>query len=443
MRSEPPTPPDVTVAPRPDTTTFVRAYELITPLFGGGVEPAQADPISSVRATEVRGQLRFWWRATRGGQFGRDVTSLKTAEDLLWGSASGSGSAGPSRVDVQLTLDARGKPYTAVDRQGRSSNARGEQLNIGHPSSIDSYAAFPLNSMRGATVLQDVRFSISVAVHEAPEAAAKAGFTGPLAFEIAAALWAWGTLGGIGARTRRGFGALRLRGVGSGEQLDLPPTTSAGAREWLRERLDTYVVAGTWPEQVPHLERDHTALRVLDNPTGSDGMRTWRFLIDKLKAFRQQRPINGNRPGRNRWPEQDEVRRLTGFRSGRHTDEISRVRKFPRAAFGLPLIIQYKRDDQEDGDPRGNNTVNVPGKERFASPLLLRPLGTVGAPLGLAIILAGSQVPHTLEMSSQRGRFPVDTALTKAEAHAITKADGHTSLLNGETDVLAAFLKFL
>jgi hypothetical protein len=37
----------------------------------------------------------------------------------------------------------------------------------------------------------------------------------------------------------------------------------------------------------------------------------------------------------------------------------------------------------------------------------------------------------------------VRSNLTKAEASAITKADGHTPLLNGETDVLAAFLKFL
>ncbi len=33
----------------------VRRYKVITPLFGGGVEPGTADPITIVRATEVRG----------------------------------------------------------------------------------------------------------------------------------------------------------------------------------------------------------------------------------------------------------------------------------------------------------------------------------------------------------------------------------------------------
>lgn len=32
-----------------------REYELITPLFGGGVETKKADEISVIRATEIRG----------------------------------------------------------------------------------------------------------------------------------------------------------------------------------------------------------------------------------------------------------------------------------------------------------------------------------------------------------------------------------------------------
>ena len=47
-----------------------RTYTLLTPLFGGGVEPREADPVSVVRATAVRGHLRFWWRAVRGWRAG-------------------------------------------------------------------------------------------------------------------------------------------------------------------------------------------------------------------------------------------------------------------------------------------------------------------------------------------------------------------------------------
>ena len=60
----------------------VRQYELITPLFGGGVEPAVADPVTVVRGSEIRGHLRFWWRACRGGQFGGDLARMKESDSI-------------------------------------------------------------------------------------------------------------------------------------------------------------------------------------------------------------------------------------------------------------------------------------------------------------------------------------------------------------------------
>lgn len=40
--------------------------QIITPLFGGGVEAGMPDETMPIRATAIRGQLQFWWRATRG-----------------------------------------------------------------------------------------------------------------------------------------------------------------------------------------------------------------------------------------------------------------------------------------------------------------------------------------------------------------------------------------
>jgi CRISPR-associated protein Cmr1 len=78
--------------------TQVREYELLTPLFGGGVEAATADPVTVIRGSSVRGQLRFWWRACRGGQFNGDLKQMKKAENLLWGAAS----TGPSQVQIAI-----------------------------------------------------------------------------------------------------------------------------------------------------------------------------------------------------------------------------------------------------------------------------------------------------------------------------------------------------
>lgn len=45
-----------------------------TPLFGGGVEAGDPDPITPIRGTSIRGHLRHWWRLTIG----------RTLADKMW-----------------------------------------------------------------------------------------------------------------------------------------------------------------------------------------------------------------------------------------------------------------------------------------------------------------------------------------------------------------------
>jgi CRISPR-associated protein Cmr1 len=195
--------------------TWERTYTLITPLVGGGVEPGKKDPVSVVRATEVRGQLRFWWRALRGWQAKGSLEELRKLESALFGSA-GEGGASPVVVEVEV-LKERGK----ADHQ----NARGVQQGLGSPR-------------RGkggwAPVKEGVAFRLRLRFPERVKSL-------NLAEELEAALWAWETFGGIGARTRRGFGALLREGAS-------PPT-----EEEIREGLGRYSRQGGWPEGVPHL----------------------------------------------------------------------------------------------------------------------------------------------------------------------------------------------
>jgi CRISPR-associated protein Cmr1 len=452
-------PPELTTKADLNRVVQTREYRLITPLFGGGVRPGEADPVTTVRGATVRGQLRFWWRAARGGHYRGDLAAMKAAEALLWGAASAADGGGPSLVEVAVVQLRGSRPFTAVDRRGSAQGRDGQPINIGHPTSADSYAAFPLADKPGSVVLENVAFRLTLA-HPARWPAPRVGpaqFAGTPAEEVAAALWAWETFGGVGARTRRGFGALQCVQVDGAPPAGAPAGDAAALAAWLRSGLAAHVVDGAWPPDVPHLARD-MELRVVELPGGRDPLSQWRQLIDRLKAFRQQRPLNRlvengrpiTRPGRNHWPEQDEVRRITRRRSPRHRGVVSAVRKFPRAAFGLPLIIQYKRDDQRDGDPGGNNTVvglvREHGREvkvdRLASPLILRPLAGAGGAAGLAALLRGSRLPDQLVLEHRGGRDPVEWRLTPEEAAAITTPDGRP-LLGAETDVLLAFLNTL
>lgn len=451
-------PPELTAKPDLNRTTQTREYKLITPLFGGGVRPGEPDPITTVRGSTVRGQLRFWWRATRGGHYNEDLAAMKRAEDMLWGAASTSDGPGPSLVNVALVQIKGSRPFTAVNRQGSSQGRDGHPLNIGHPTSVDSYAAFPLADKPGSIVLDNVAFRLTLSnPSKWPEGVESKSFAGTPSDEVAAALWAWETFGGVGARTRRGFGALQCVYADGMPAHSEPPSADVDdIVAWLRSGLTTHVVEGSWPRDVPHLGRE-MELRILALPKGQP-IAVWRQLIDRLKAFRQQRRMNRlmengrhiMRPGRNHWPEQDEVRRLTRRRSQRHHNVISQVRKFPRAAFGLPLIIQYKRDDQREGDPSGNNTVvgvlrdgdRDVKVDRLASPLILRPLGWTGGAVGLAALLLGSRLPDRLVLEHRGGRETVDWRLSSDEATQLTTPEGKP-LLNGTTDVLIAFLNTL
>src|SRR5438477_6686706 len=70
--------------------------ELITPLFGGGVEAGENDPTMPIRGTAIRGQLQFWWRATRGA--GCDtLAELRERHRAVWGATE---SASPVVVEV-------------------------------------------------------------------------------------------------------------------------------------------------------------------------------------------------------------------------------------------------------------------------------------------------------------------------------------------------------
>src|SRR5579859_2744911 len=89
MRKQPDisAPTKLNTQPAEGIITQVREYELITPLFGGGVIPGENDILTPIRGSEIRGHLRFWWRACRGGQFDGNLAAMKKKEDEIWGAA--------------------------------------------------------------------------------------------------------------------------------------------------------------------------------------------------------------------------------------------------------------------------------------------------------------------------------------------------------------------
>ncbi len=385
-----------------DVVVETRSYKLITPLFGGGVEKQVADPVTVVRAPEIRGHLRFWWRATRGFAF-PTYDAMREREETIWGS-----SEIPSKVSISVSTD------PAKTRKGTDYVVRNRNNQIvpaGDISSPISYAAFPLRENRDAVVREGIAFEITLT------------YPKDQAADVNSAIWAWETFGGIGGRTRRGFGAVHLNDL-NGQPL--PPSTESSIREAFEKHV---VVTENSLASVPCL---HLAeFKITARQASPD--EAWRYLLNGMKNFRQDRNRGERKPGRSKWPEPDEIRRLTRRTSRQHAEPLSTIHKFPRAVFGLPIIFQFK--DKAAGDPDQTN-LELTDSNRWASPVLLRPVMLETGPHGLALVLNSKLPEDRLALKKSGADKRVCSELTTEEARLVRP-------LNGNPNVLKAFLETL
>lgn len=443
------------------TTVIVqtRQYKLITPLFGGGVKPGVNDPDNLIRGTEIRGQLRFWWRAIRGGQFGGDLAKMKKREDEIWGAASNTEEQknlkkediGEKKVKwkevVQIRVEIQDcgktqKPYIP------QWNAQKTKIVLQSNPEIPSYAAFPLRpsddelkqaKYKGGpehVFVEDVRNGVVFLLH--------LSFPQIWSTEIEATLWAWETFGGIGARTRRGFGALLLQEIDANKikDVELSPANPNEAKIWIRMKIQQYMGAheNQYVAHVPYIKAtlDMQNMRILGPSTQPAEL--WKKLIDPLFAFRQQRfdfrEQRSSSFGTSLWPEANALRkRLHADKNQSNTPD-----KLPRAAFGLPIVFHLPHE-------KPVTTITLQGtqdaRERFASRLILKPIPCRSKRfLGIAILLDGSALPED-DLALIRDGKPWKTIPVEQTRLKPREVPGLDNVLGTETDVLKAFMNYL
>jgi CRISPR-associated protein Cmr1 len=409
--------------------TQVREYELITPLMGGGVEARKNDPVTIVRGAELRGQLRFWWRACRASRFS-SLEEVKQREDEIWGSTET-----PSEVSI-IVESTRGTEEVAfsVDKHPKKAG----KLEIKSSDKIAPYAAFPLLpdkdeqkklGWKSENLAIGVKFTLTV------------HYPKDFADDVAAALWAWETFGGIGARTRRGFGAIRLLKE-DGKSVDPFVEDRSQIEKGLRDNLRKYADGSHHHPEIPQL---NSRLKMEFTSVKGSEIKAWKDLINVLREFRQSR--YGSAFGQSKWPEANALRLRTGNKVRFSEDvpgEFQKViDKFPRAAFGLPLLFHLPHDKSiGEVTLQGADGPNGEKRERLASPIILRPLGCKnGKGIGMAVVLDTRLTPpNGLWLKGKAKNTPVPSAeLEEDRAKGINEA-ADIEPLNGVRDVLQAFL---
>jgi len=324
--------------------TIELELRLITPMFGGGYEARKVDLLLPIRPAAIRGHLRFWWRATAGAQLGR-VDDLHKAETELWGAAPKKGN--PTFGKVAIRVEVKDK---------------GQTVGYGSRGGLPKYFLFPFRPQKNipaAEGRENVVFTLRLILDTSLSEAQRA--------EVRTALKAWIAFGGVGARTRRGCGALTV--VGDDANQWLPPLQ--GIAEWLGMRpnaaCDWTTLAGAHG-QITHANNAEDA---------------WRKLGSFWEQFRRGGLMSGIK-----WSEYRDV--LCNL--DKQHDELALAKPF----FGLP--IEY----QEFGEQTPfTGTLQPAQSGRMASPVILKPIALQGGKFGALVLVMQAPKPDKIRIGDK------------------------------------------
>jgi len=335
----------------------------ITPLFGGGYETRKVDPECVIRPAAIRGQLRFWWRATAGAHYAT-AKELFEAEEKLWGSAERRGA-----VAIKVKVDETGEEKKCAEFERRRD---GSLMSL--PRLRDNWPPYALQPFQGKAERGQVTLEPSIARTGVKFSVTLSNGNAEQQDIVSQAAIAWAMFGGVGARTRRGCGSL------TGDNLG---------------KLDMVSPAGNAPGQLTHL----CGASAVWGPITSDPIIAWKMAVEVYRDFRQKpgyarNPGEGQRPGRSRWPEPDSIRRIARTSAPGHAPAHS-VEGFPRADLGLPIIFHFQ--GERDGDPKDHTLQGADSTAlRFASPVITKAIAVGPGKYRPLLLILNS--PHVWEM---------------------------------------------
>jgi CRISPR-associated protein Cmr6 len=182
---------------------------LVSPAFLAGANQGEDD--CDLRPSTLRGDLRWWWRTMHAGHL--DVATLKKLEDTIWGSAEVGGAVSieivskteqrPQQFDKRLIAEKNRFEQPPGDRrttQGLSYLAFGmddKRSKNGQKKPIQRFYLEPCAQWEVKFVARSVRWPWRIPAEIALEQATDA-------------LYLLCTRGGIGAKSRKGFGSITL-----------------------------------------------------------------------------------------------------------------------------------------------------------------------------------------------------------------------------------------
>jgi CRISPR-associated protein Cmr1 len=206
-------------------------YTIVTPIYGGGVDAHKVDEKMPIRISAIRGQLRFWWRllARQPSWKLGNADDIRRAEFALWGGMDDKDPVA-SKVLIKVSTVGQAKVQPWASFQPNHNN----KLTLQSEKWADlPYALFPAQGKLEFGKVTEQPHELAQAglqwklaihfTHGKPLKAGRPNFNPNITPDEEAQVWEtirwWSNFGGIGARTRRGLGAVHLNSVST----DVPP----------------------------------------------------------------------------------------------------------------------------------------------------------------------------------------------------------------------------
>jgi CRISPR-associated protein Cmr1 len=334
--------------------TLTVTLKTVTPMFLGGAEPNER---AELRPSSIKGALRFWYRAID--------PDYRQWEDKIFGSTN----AGQGSFALKLIKN---------NTNGTNGFRKGD-----HESGIN-YFGYPLetgkidkgNYQQRKFIDTENQFSFELIFKEEPEAKIQKA--------VIASLWLLGNIGGLGFRSRRGFGTVTIKtsNIDNIKMLKHDCKISS-IEDWIALfKKDLQTITGWFKSYIG--SPDHTVLTKDSNffvlkPEDNSDTVSWQKALNKagllMQEFRNRRSPDYMNV-KNHLAKKEKI-----FLSNQNPPQSlppsptvmpAFLKNAPeRILFGLPLTFQYR---SLDNAKYRNKSITFVGTEheRSASPVFVR-----------------------------------------------------------------------
>lgn len=310
-------------------------YRVVTPAFLGGADVSHAE----LRPPSIKAALRFWYRAVDPEFSKRDTRQAPVRESLLFGATENG--AGQSKVLLTVLDEKLEHLKSSAIRWDQFAEGRGRHAKNGL-----TYLGYPLRPRDDAVrtaLVPDSTFTLRLVVRPGAGDLDEREARG-----LISAAWLLGHLGGLGARSRRGFGSLALdewsahgpdadRLDDAMKRLPLGPRLQdhgAWERAWTGVKDAFQHWFGPFPEQPNRLQNPHLGPRTR-SAVRREPVPAVEWLMAMNAAGRRLQDFRARRQ-----PDYDDVKAHLLYETGRSGGE--RLQAAPaRVTFGLPLTFRY------------------------------------------------------------------------------------------------------